>query len=70
MTGMELSRKLMELRPDIPIILCTGFSEGLNVKKVLSNGIKEFVMKPVPAKDITCAIEKALSKSQANLKPS
>jgi PAS domain S-box-containing protein len=46
MTGIELVRQLMAIRPDIPIILCTGFSELINEKQAKEMGIKEFVMKP------------------------
>jgi two-component system cell cycle sensor histidine kinase/response regulator CckA len=34
MTGMELAKELLKLRSDIPIILCTGYSEYINEEKV------------------------------------
>jgi PAS domain S-box-containing protein len=46
MTGIELAKELMAIRPDIPIILCTGFSELINEKQAKEMGIREFVMKP------------------------
>jgi PAS domain S-box-containing protein len=46
MTGIELAKELMAIRPDIPIILCTGFSELINEKRAKEMGIQEFVMKP------------------------
>jgi len=46
MTGIELAKELMAIRPDIPIILCTGFSELINEKQAKEMGIQEFVMKP------------------------
>ncbi|HUH66926.1 MAG TPA: PAS domain S-box protein [Syntrophales bacterium] len=46
MTGIQLAREMMTIRPDIPIILCTGFSELINEKKAKEMGIREFVMKP------------------------
>ena len=47
MTGMDLARKLLEIRPDIPIILCTGFSENISEEKAKAQGIRGYVMKPV-----------------------
>jgi PAS domain S-box-containing protein len=46
MSGMELSSKLMEIRPDIPIIICTGYSHLLTFEKAKAIGIKDYVMKP------------------------
>ncbi len=47
MTGIKLAEKLIEIRKDIPIIICTGFSEGINDEKAKSVGIQSFVMKPI-----------------------
>ena len=46
LTGIELAQKLMSIRPDIPIILCTGFSELINEKRARELGIRQFLMKP------------------------
>ena len=44
--GEELAREIIALRPDMPIILCTGYSELINETKAREMGIREFVMKP------------------------
>jgi PAS domain S-box-containing protein len=62
MTGLELSNKIIALRPDIPIILCTGFSEGLTSKMIKNNGILEMVMKPMIASELAQAVSKALGR--------
>lgn len=62
MTGMELAEKLLKLRPDIPIILCTGFSERINENKAKSRGIRAFVMKPVVRDEIANIIRMVLDK--------
>jgi PAS domain S-box-containing protein len=49
--GENLSIELMNIRPDIPIILCTGYSELVSEEKTKSIGIKAFLMKPV-VKDV------------------
>jgi PAS domain S-box-containing protein len=46
LTGLALSRKLLEIRPDLPIIICTGYSEQVNDETVKEAGIRGFVMKP------------------------
>jgi two-component system cell cycle sensor histidine kinase/response regulator CckA len=61
MTGVELAQKLLTLRPDIPIILCSGFSEIITDKQAKAIGIKEFVMKPVLLRDIAETIRRALN---------
>ncbi len=47
MTGDNLSRKIMNIRPDIPIILCTGFSNLMDQEKADTMGIKGFLQKPI-----------------------
>jgi CheY-like chemotaxis protein len=47
MTGEKFARKLIQIRPDIPVILCTGFSEQINEKKAKQVGIRAFMMKPL-----------------------
>jgi signal transduction histidine kinase/CheY-like chemotaxis protein len=47
MTGEILARELINIRPKIPIILCTGFSEQINEPKAKAIGVKAFLMKPL-----------------------
>jgi len=60
LTGNELARELLAVRPDIPIILCTGFSELINEKKAKEIGVKEFVMKPYSLNSLDKTIRKVL----------
>ena len=62
MTGDVLARELIALRPDIPISVCTGYSERINPQIVKEIGIKELAMKPVVMKDIARMIQRVLSK--------
>jgi PAS domain S-box-containing protein len=61
MTGDELAQKLMAIRPDIPVILCTGFSTKMTAEKTKKMGIRAFVLKPVIKQDIAETIRKVLS---------
>jgi len=60
MTGSELSRQLLRTRSDIPIILCTGFSEAVDEDKTRPEGIREFVMKPFTTKEMADTIRRVL----------
>ncbi|MDX2502097.1 MAG: ATP-binding protein, partial [Deltaproteobacteria bacterium] len=63
LTGDILARKIIAIRPDIPIIVCTGYSERINPDIVKEIGIKELAMKPVVMKDIAQMIERVLLKA-------
>jgi len=60
LTGIELSKAILAVRPDIPIILCTGFSEEVNKAKALAAGVREFVHKPVSGVDLAKIVHKIL----------
>lgn len=60
MTGEKLAQKLLEIRPDIPIILCTGFSALISENKAKDMGIKGFVMKPFVIQDLAKMIRRVL----------
>jgi len=60
MTGSEMSRELLRIRSDIPIILCTGFSEVIDEDKARAEGIREFVMKPFTTKEMAETIRRVL----------
>ncbi len=61
MTGLELAAAAAALRPDIPVILCTGFSEKVNAGIVGKSGVRDFIMKPYTIRDLTVLIRKAVS---------
>jgi len=60
MTGADLAQELMRIRPDIPIILCTGFSEVITADEAKALGVREFVMKPFTAREITETMRRIL----------
>ena len=61
MNGIELSKQLIQSRPDIPIVLCTGFSAQLTPEIVKKIGIREMIMKPLVASELAIAVKKAMS---------
>jgi PAS domain S-box-containing protein len=62
MTGDKLAEKLLQIRPDIPVILCTGFSSMIDEQKALSMGIRTFISKPILKREIAEAIRSILDK--------
>jgi PAS domain S-box-containing protein len=60
MMGDELAAEMMKIRPDIPIILCTGFSGRISEEQALEKGIRAFVMKPLELKDLAETIRNVL----------
>jgi PAS domain S-box-containing protein len=60
MTGDKLALEFMKIRPDIPIILCTGYSEHITEEKAKELGVREFLMKPFEIEDLAKTIRKVL----------
>jgi PAS domain S-box-containing protein len=62
MTGIKMAKQMIEIRTDIPVIVCTGFSDQINEDQALSAGVKALLLKPVVAREMSEAIRKALKK--------
>jgi signal transduction histidine kinase/ActR/RegA family two-component response regulator len=65
MNGDQLARKLMDIKPEIPVILCTGFNETITEEKALSMGIDKFVMKPIVKNELASTIRTVLDTPKA-----
>jgi signal transduction histidine kinase/CheY-like chemotaxis protein len=61
MTGKKLAEEIMNLRPDIPIILCTGFSDIITSEKAQSIGIRKLLIKPFTMGSMAGIIREALN---------
>ena len=60
--GEELAKQIIALRPGMPIILCTGYSDLIDEKRAREIGVREFVMKPYVVANFVQTIRKALKK--------
>jgi CheY-like chemotaxis protein len=60
MTGDQLAREIIAIRPDIPIIICTGFSEKIGRDEARAIGVKGFLMKPVSVMEVAHKVRKVL----------
>jgi signal transduction histidine kinase/ActR/RegA family two-component response regulator len=63
MTGDQLAQKLLDIKPSLPVILCTGFNEVITEDKALSLGIQKFVMKPVVKNELATTIRTVLDQN-------
>lgn len=63
-TGDALSSKLLTLRPDLPIVLCTGYSENINEERARKLGIAGFLMKPAEIADFASTVREVLDKAK------
>ena len=60
MTGLKLAKKVNEISPGIPLILCTGFSDQANEHRAHALGIRAFLLKPLLMRDLAEAVRKTL----------
>ena len=58
-TGVELARKLSEIRPDIPIILCTACSQ-ISEQEAYNNGIQKIMLKPLDSVTLAWTIQRMI----------
>ena len=65
MTGDELAEKLIAIRPDVPVVICTGFSEKINREKAEAMGIQGFLMKPVVKSEMAQTVRQVLDESKS-----
>ena len=62
LTGATLVEELRRLRPDTPIIICTGFSHVMDAEKARALGVDAFVMKPGVTEELAVTIQQVLKK--------
>ncbi len=60
MTGDVMASRMLDIRPDLPVIVCTGYSESLEGKKPRDLGFKGVIMKPLILEKLSGAIRDAL----------
>jgi PAS domain S-box-containing protein len=67
MTGLSLAKEMLKIRPELPIILCTGYSEQVNEENAKALGIKAFLMKPIMMQEMAKVLRKVLGKGEGVL---
>ncbi len=64
MTGIDLARQILQINPNLPIILCTGYSSIISEEEVKALGIKGFILKPHTGNDLSILLRKVLDESK------
>lgn len=60
MTGDKLANAILSIRPDIPIILCSGYSDRIDAEKSAALGVRKYIEKPLNMSDFLVSIRKVL----------
>lgn len=66
MTGVELVGKLLDISPELPVIICTGYSNLISEDNAQKMGVRGFIMKPFEIMDVARKIRKVLRNSNGN----
>ncbi|MDZ4164142.1 MAG: response regulator [Smithellaceae bacterium] len=62
MSGDRLAADLRAVRPDIPVVICTGYSEHFTEERSKAQGIDKLVFKPLVMKDLACTVREVLDR--------
>jgi CheY-like chemotaxis protein len=65
MTGDQLVSQVLDIRPDIPVVLCTGFNEDLTDDKARKMGLRAIFNKPVNMRDLVTGVRDVLDRASA-----
>jgi CheY-like chemotaxis protein len=64
MTGDVLAQEMLKIKPDLPIIICTGFSRKLSEEGAKELGIKKLIFKPITGVNLSVAVRNVLDQSR------
>lgn len=70
LSGADLAREALAARPDLPVLMLTGFSETFTRERARELGIRDFLLKPILRRDLAAAIEAALGRGPGGTVPS
>lgn len=62
LTGIQLAQKVLNVRKDMPVILCSGFSEWITEEKAMAAGVHAYIMKPIVKSKLAHVVRKVLDK--------
>jgi CheY-like chemotaxis protein len=65
MTGTDLAREILVIRPDTPLILCTGYSENVDDSTIKLLGIKKLLIKPISMRNLAVAVSTVLDEARS-----
>jgi CheY-like chemotaxis protein len=60
MTGDRLTAEILTIRPEMPVIICTGYSERMSEKDAEALGVRKYIEKPIGARNLASALREGL----------
>ena len=60
LTGLRLAEHVLKVRPEMPVIICTGHSDSVTPETIMAAGVREFLMKPLSKQELAQAVRKVL----------
>ncbi len=66
LTGMDLARRILSLKPEMPVILCTGYSPNISVESVKTIGIRNLAYKPLALEELSKIIRRTIDGNNAD----
>jgi PAS domain S-box-containing protein len=69
LTGADLAREVLAVRPELPVLMLTGFSENITRERAKELGIRDFLLKPILRRDLAAAIRAALTGGEGDDAP-
>jgi len=61
MSGSELTKNLLQIKPDLPVVLCTGFSDAVSDARAKQVGFRGYLLKPIDMREMARAVRNALT---------
>ncbi|MCJ7809858.1 MAG: response regulator [Desulfobulbaceae bacterium] len=63
MTGDRLAAEVLKIRPHMPVIICTGYSENMSAKKAAALGVRKYIEKPIDLRNLASALREVLDEA-------
>ena len=60
MSGDRLAIEVLEIRPHMPVIICTGYSERMSAKKAAAFGVRKYIEKPIGLRNLASSLREVL----------
>jgi DNA-binding NtrC family response regulator len=62
MSGLDLVEKIHRIRPELPVVLCTGFNASMNEKSIAEHGLADIIHKPILRRDMAVVVRRTLDR--------
>jgi len=69
MTGDRLTKEILTIRPEMPVIICTGYSERMSEKDAEAFGVRKYIEKPIDTRNLAAALREVLDEGPSSVAP-